>query len=92
MHVSPSEELRHALRHQNDDELLDNQTAQRDKRRIAEEFRQQLTFGAPSNGDEAALRQLAAQIHSGQLTVKVYLRHPLHAKLYRNSPLSTILA
>ena len=82
MHVSPSEELRHALRHQNDDELLDNQTAQRDKRRIAEEFRQQLTFGAPSNGDEAALRQLAAQIHSGQLTVKVYLRHPLHAKLY----------
>ena len=38
MHVSPSDELRHALRHQNDDELLDNQTAQRDRRRIAEEF------------------------------------------------------
>ncbi len=82
MHVTPSDELRHALRRQDNDELLDNQTAQRDKRRIAEEFRQQLTFGSPSNQDEAALRQLAQQIHSGQLTVKVYLRHPLHAKLY----------
>ena len=81
MHVSPSDELRHALRH-HDDDLLDNQTALREKRRIAEEFRQQLIFGTPSNGDEAALRQLAAQIHSGDLTVKVYLRHPLHAKLY----------
>ena len=61
MHVTPSDELRHALRRQDNDELLDNQTAQRDKRRIAEEFRQQLTFGSPSNQDEAALRQLAAE-------------------------------
>ena len=38
MHVSPSEELRHALRHQNDDELLDNQTAQRDKREGVQNF------------------------------------------------------
>jgi hypothetical protein len=38
MHVSLTEELRHALR-THDDELLDNQTALREKRRIAEEFR-----------------------------------------------------
>jgi len=82
MHISPSDELRQALRSHDDETPLDNQTALHEKRRIAEEFRQQLTFGAPSNDDEATLRQLSAQIRAQQLTVKVYLRHPLHAKLY----------
>ncbi|HSD38715.1 MAG TPA: helicase-related protein [Rhodocyclaceae bacterium] len=82
MHVSPSDELRQALRVREDEDLLDNQTALREKRRIAEDFRQQLTFGVPTNDDEAALRQLSAQIRSKKLAVKVYLRHPLHAKLY----------
>jgi superfamily II DNA or RNA helicase len=82
MHVSPSDELRQALRTREGEELLDNQTALREKRRIAEEFREQLTFGAPTNNDEAALQQLSAQIRAGKLVVKVYLRHPLHAKLY----------
>lgn len=82
MHVSPSEELRQALRTQDDEATLDNQTAMREKRRIAEEFRQQLTFGAPTNADEATLRRLSAQIRGQKLAVKVYLRHPLHAKLY----------
>jgi superfamily II DNA or RNA helicase len=82
MHVAPSDELRHALRVGEDDEPLDNQTALREKRRIAEEFRQQLTFGVPSNADESTLRHLAAHIHAQKLVVKVYLRHPLHAKLY----------
>ena len=82
MHVAPSDELRQALRGGDDEELLDNQTALREKRRIAEEFRQQLTFGVPSNSDEATLRHLASQIHAKKLVVKVYLRHALHAKLY----------
>ncbi|OYT92363.1 MAG: NgoFVII family restriction endonuclease [Burkholderiales bacterium PBB3] len=82
MHVSPSEELRHALRHREEEDQLDNQTALREKRRIAEEFRQQLIFGAPTNADEAALREISAQIRAKKLVVKVYLRHPLHAKLY----------
>lgn len=82
MHVSPSDELRQALRGGDDEKLLDNQTALREKRRIAEEFRQQLTFGVPSNSDEATLRHLATQIHANKLVVKVYLRHALHAKLY----------
>lgn len=82
MHVAPSDELRQALRRREDDDGLDNQTALREKRRIAEEFRQQLTFGVPTNDDEAALRQLSAQIRAKKLIVKVYLRHPLHAKLY----------
>lgn len=82
MHVAPSDELRQALRGGDDEEFLDNQTALREKRRIAEEFRQQLTFGVPSNSDEATLRHLASQIHAKKLVVKVYLRHALHAKLY----------
>lgn len=82
MHVTPSDELRQALRTTEGEEGPDNQTALREKRRIAEEFRQQLTFSAPTNDDEAALRQLSAQIRAKKLIVKVYLRHPLHAKLY----------
>lgn len=81
MHVTPTDELRRALRSQEED-ALDNQTAIREKRRIAEEFRSQLTFGTPTNEDESALRQLAEQIRATKLVVKVYLRHPLHAKLY----------
>ena len=82
MHVTPTDELRRALSTKGEEESLDNQTAIREKRRIAEEFRNQLTFGFPTNQDESALRQLAEQIHSKKVVVKVYLRHPLHAKLY----------
>ncbi|AGX86693.1 helicase-related protein [Candidatus Symbiobacter mobilis] len=82
MHVTPSDELRQALRTREDDDQIDNQTAQQEKRRIAEEFRQQLILGVPSNDDEAALRQLSVQIRAKKLFVKVHLRHPLHAKLY----------
>ena len=82
MHMTPSEELRRVLRASGDDDALDNQTAIREKRRIAEEFREQLTYGMPTNSDETALRQLSVQLRAGQLTVKVYLRHLLHAKLY----------
>ena len=82
MHVTPSDELRQALRIREDDDGLDNQTALREKRRIAEEFRQQLSFGVPTNDDENALQQLSVQIRAKKLLVKVYLRYPLHAKLY----------
>ena len=60
MHITPTDELRRTLRSQ-EENILDNQTAVREKRRIAEEFRSQLTFGIPTNEDEAALRQLAAE-------------------------------
>lgn len=82
MHVTPSDELRQTLHTREDEFGLDNQSALREKRRIAEEFRQQLTFGVPTNDDEEALRQLSVQLRNKKLIVKVYLRHPLHAKLY----------
>ena len=95
MHVAPDEELRRTLRAGGEEEALDNQTAIREKRRIAQEFREQLTFGVPTNQDESTLRQLSAQLRAHRLVVKVYLRHLLHAKLYllyRRDPINPVVA
>jgi superfamily II DNA or RNA helicase len=90
----PQDELRSALSLAQGDEQLDNQTALRLKKKLAEEFRTQLTFGVPTNADEAGLRRLAAQLKAGKLVVKLYLRHTLHAKLYllfRPDPINPII-
>ncbi len=78
----PAEELRTALSLTHRDAEIDNQTALRLKKRLAEEFREQLAVGTPTNEDEACLRRLAAQIKAKKVVVKLFLRHPLHAKLY----------
>ena len=90
----PQDDLRAAFSLMGSQDPLDNQTALRLKRKLAEEFRTQLTFGVPNNADEVGLRRLAAQIKSGKLIVKLFLRHPLHAKLYllfRNDPVNPIV-
>jgi superfamily II DNA or RNA helicase len=61
---------------------MDNKTMLKLKKKLAEEFRQQLTIGAPTSADEAGLQRLARQIKAGKVVVKLFLRHPLHAKLY----------
>ena len=78
----PNEELRHALRIFKDTDRIDNQTASQLKRKLAEEFREQLTVGVPTREDEIGLRQLARQLRAEKVKVKLYLRHSLHAKLY----------
>ena len=60
----PQEDLHLALSLLKTDAGIDNQTATRLKKNLAEEFRQQLMFGAPTNQDEIGLRRLAAQIRS----------------------------
>ena len=82
MHRLPQDELRQAMRVSNGGDGMDNQTALRLKKKLAEEFREQLTVGAPTNEDEVGLRRLAAQIKAKKVIVKLFLRHPLHAKLY----------
>ena len=77
----PEDELRTALSLTAEAAVMDNQTALRLKKKLAEEFRRQLVIGAPSNQDEASLRLLAAQIRARKLIVKLFLRHPLHPHL-----------
>ena len=94
MQQTSQEELRAAMSVTAETEGVDSRTVLRLKRKLAEEFREQLTIGAPTNQDEATLRRLAAQIRAGKLVVKLFLRHPLHAKLYllyRSDPINPII-
>ncbi len=78
----PQEVLRSGFSLLQQEASIDNAEALRLKKKLAEEFRHQLTLGIPTNADEAGLRRLAAQIKAKQVVVKLFLRHPLHAKLY----------
>lgn len=49
---------------------------------IARDFRRQLQLGFPTKQDEFTLRRLSAQMKAEKVCVKLYLREPLHAKLY----------
>lgn len=87
----PQDDLRSAFRLADADEGIDQATALRIKKRVAEDFREQLMIGAPTNEAEAGLRRLSAQLRSGKLVVKLSLRDRLHAKLYlihRHDPLN----
>jgi hypothetical protein len=91
MHQSPHAELQHALSVALDEEQIDNAKVLELKRRLAEEFREQLATGFPTNEDEAGLRRLARQIRARKVVVKLFLRHKLHAKLYllhRSDPIN----
>ena len=83
MHRRPQDELKDIFSFREDgSDRIDNKRAVQLKKQLADEFRRQLTLGAPTDADEAGLRRLAQQIKDGKLVVKLFLRHPLHAKLY----------
>ncbi|MBN3949293.1 MAG: NgoFVII family restriction endonuclease [Nostoc sp. NMS7] len=82
MQSLPSDEVHAAFTLSSGDRGIDNSTIVRLKKRMAAEFRQQLTIGAPTNQDEAGLRRLSHQLKSQKLIIKLFLRHALHAKLY----------
>ncbi|MBI2849384.1 MAG: NgoFVII family restriction endonuclease [Chloroflexi bacterium] len=91
MQRPPQEELAAAMSLVRHDGIMDNQTALRLKKRLAEEFKDQLVIGVPSNEDEAGLRRLARQIRDRKVVVKLFLPYQLHAKLYllfRSDPIN----
>src|SRR5205823_11280325 len=66
----PSHQLHEAYKLGSHDGDVDSKTANALKKSLAEEFRRQLTIGAPTDRDEAGLRRLAAQIRAGKVVVK----------------------
>lgn len=77
----PSEDLIQAL-YSLGTPKMDSEAVQRAKRKIVEDFKKQLVIGVPTADDEKALRKLAEQLRNTKLSVKLYLKFPLHAKLY----------
>jgi hypothetical protein len=76
----PQEDLREAMTVVKSATGIDNQTALRLRKKLAQEFRDQLTLGAPTNEDEAGLRRLAEQLRAEKVVVKLFVRHQLHAE------------
>src|ERR1017187_9726999 len=70
----PQDELREALSLVHPSGNLDLQTAARLKKRMAEDFRDQLTYGAPTNEDERGLQHLAMQIRSRKVRTDLIRR------------------
>ena len=82
MHQSPDRSLQEKLSAALSKDEIDNAKAIELKKALADEFRTQLSFGIPSNSDESGLQRLARQIRARKVIVKLFLKHPLHAKLY----------
>ena len=81
IHEAPAEEMRRLARTR-PPKPIDNRTAARRKSETVKEYREQLQFGLPTDGDEAALRGLLRQIEAGDVQVRIHTAHRLHAKLY----------
>ena len=76
----PAEELIRQL--YTEQTLPDANYVSRCKLEIARTFKRQLLLGLPTKQDEFTLRRLSAQMKDEKVCVKLYLREPLHAKLY----------
>ena len=90
MQKLPQEQLREAYSMAGS-QTVDTAEAVRLKLRLAEDFKEQLVTGFPSNSDEQSLKRLAAQLRAKKVVVKLFLKHALHAKLYlchRSDPIT----
>ena len=82
MQRPPQDEIKALYSALDSDDVMDNAKASQMRRKFAELLKEQITFGIPTGKDEAGLRRLARQLRGGQVIVKLFLPHPLHAKLY----------
>lgn len=74
MQQMPQDQLRSTMGVIRGEEQIDQATAIALKRRLAQDFREQLMVGIPTNADEDGLRRLAAQLAARKLVVKLFLR------------------
>ena len=77
----PDEDLVRSL-YSGKKQLPDSEYVQKCRIAIARDFKKQLLLGLPSKNDEWTLRRLSAQMKEEKVCVRLYLREPLHAKLY----------
>lgn len=77
----PDEDLVRSL-YSGKKQLPDAEYVQKCRIAIARDFKKQLLLGLPSKNDEWTLRRLSAQMKEEKVCVRLYLREPLHAKLY----------
>ena len=85
MQKMPKDLLRTYFQGENNDaesNTMSNKIANQLRKEMAQEFREQLVVGVPTNDDEKALRVLSQQLKEGKVVVKLHLDYPLHAKLY----------
>jgi len=95
MQRPPEEEMRLAQSAMHQDELVDGPTLARLRMKAAQSFKEQIEFGLPTAEAERSLQELARQLKAGQVKVKLFLRYPLHAKLYlvqRGEPITPLVA
>ena len=59
-----------------------NEKADKLRKQLKEELKEQLTIGSPTSDDENTIKKLLKQLKEGRVVVKLFLRHLLHAKLY----------
>ncbi len=80
MHRPPEDIIRNM--YSADEQIVDADYIAHCKLQIASDFRKQLLLGLPTKQDEWTLRRLSAQLKDKKVTVRLYLKEPLHAKLY----------
>lgn len=81
MQKLPYEMLKESFFH-DDTYIIDQSEMVKLKKKLASEFKEQLTIGVPTERDEKYLRKLSNQLKEKKVVVKLHLKHRLHAKLY----------
>ena len=90
MQKVPEDELREHFASRGQERFgIDNRTASRMRRKLAKQLRDQFTYGAPTNEDEAALRRLPRPLRAGTMKVTLFLHRPVHCTESPNRTVAT---
>ena len=81
MTETPQDEM-HRLAWRKELDRMDQKTAVRHRTELVEEFGEQLQVGLQMVGHETTLRTLRRQINNGDVEIRMFTAHRLHAKLY----------